>query len=54
LQRELEDKETLIQTNNQVQQKLNSLLETTREQKDVVEQNLADEKAKTAKMQEKL
>jgi len=47
LQRELEDKENLIG-------KLNSLLETTKEQKDIIEQNLADEKAKTAKMLDKL
>ena len=50
LQRELEDKESLVQTGQQVQQKLNSLLETTREQKEVTEQTLADERAKTAKM----
>jgi hypothetical protein len=43
LVRELEDKEQLIN-------KLNSLLETTKSQKEIIEQSLLDEKAKTAKM----
>jgi ASC-1-like (ASCH) protein len=47
LLRELEDKENLIN-------KVNTLLETTKEQKDIIEQNLADERAKTAKMLDKL
>lgn len=44
LLRELEDKEQIIQ-------KINSLLESTKTQKDIIEQNLANEQAKTAKMQ---
>jgi predicted nucleic acid-binding Zn-ribbon protein len=43
LLRELEDKENQIN-------KVNTLLETTKEQKDIIEQNLDDERAKTAKM----
>ena len=47
LTREVEDKDTLIQ-------KLNTLNETLKQQKDILEQNLADEKAKSAKMLDKL
>lgn len=47
LQRELEDKEQIIG-------KMTSLLDTTKSQKDQIEQALADEKAKTSKMQDKL
>lgn len=47
LQREVEDKDKLIQ-------KMNHLNDTLKQQKDILEQNLADEKAKTSKMMEKL
>ncbi len=47
LQREIEDKETLIA-------KSTSLIETTKAQVAQIEQALADERAKTAKMQDKL
>lgn len=47
LKREVEDKENLIS-------KLNILNDTLRQQKEILEQNLADEKAKSNKMLDKL